>query len=65
MTQLDFSLFKNFPFNETKRLQFRVEFFNIMNHPKFALPAVTIDNSASVGKITSTTTTSQQIQLGM
>jgi len=64
VTQLDFSMFKNFLFSETKRLQFRAEIFNIMNHPNFALPDVTI-NGASVGKITSTNTTSRQIQLGM
>jgi hypothetical protein len=34
----DFSLAKNFHFGETKRLQARVEFFNIFNHPNFANP---------------------------
>jgi hypothetical protein len=34
----DFSLAKNFHFGETMRLQFRVEFFNILNHPNFANP---------------------------
>lgn len=34
----DFSLAKNFHFGETKRLQFRAEFFNILNHPNFANP---------------------------
>jgi len=35
---LDFSLAKNFLFGEVKRLQFRAEFFNILNHPNFANP---------------------------
>ena len=35
---LDFSIAKNFHFGETKRLQFRAEFFNILNHPNFANP---------------------------
>lgn len=35
---LDFSLGKNFLFGEVKRLQFRAEFFNILNHPNFANP---------------------------
>src|SRR3984957_6334716 len=34
----DFSVAKNFHFGETKRLQFRAEFFNIFNHPNFANP---------------------------
>ncbi|MGO9125404.1 MAG: carboxypeptidase regulatory-like domain-containing protein [Terriglobales bacterium] len=34
----DFSLAKNFHFGETMRLQFRAEFFNILNHPNFANP---------------------------
>jgi hypothetical protein len=34
----DFSLAKNFHFRETMRLQGRVEFFNILNHPNFANP---------------------------
>jgi len=34
----DFSIAKNFHIRETMRLQFRVEFFNILNHPNFANP---------------------------
>jgi len=34
----DFSIAKNFHFGETMRLQFRAEFFNILNHPNFANP---------------------------
>jgi hypothetical protein len=34
----DFSVAKNFHFGEAMRLQFRVEFFNILNHPNFANP---------------------------
>jgi hypothetical protein len=35
---LDFSLAKNFHVTERFRLQFRAEFFNILNHPNFANP---------------------------
>ncbi len=34
----DFSIFKDIPFNERFRLQFRTEFFNIANHPNFNAP---------------------------
>lgn len=38
ISRLDFSLFKNFQLNERFRLQFRSEFFNILNHPTFNAP---------------------------
>src|SRR6267378_2463787 len=36
---LDFSVLKNTKIHESVNLQFRAEFFNIANHPSFALPA--------------------------
>jgi hypothetical protein len=36
--RLDFSVFKDIPFNERIRLQFRTEIFNIFNHPNFNAP---------------------------
>lgn len=37
-TNLDFSLFKNFPIHERLKFQFRFESFAILNHPEFANP---------------------------
>jgi len=38
ISRLDFSLFKNFQLSDRFRLQFRSEFFNILNHPTFNAP---------------------------
>jgi hypothetical protein len=72
---LDLAAYKNIriaAISEGFRVQLRAEFFNILNHTNFAPPL--INNSvfnqsggliASVGRITSTQTTSRQIQLGV
>ena len=39
---VDFSTFKNYRLTEQARVQFRAEFFNILNHPNFAAPNVTL-----------------------
>ncbi len=49
----DFSILKTTRLREGMNLQFRAEFFNIFNHPNFALPNVTV-NSAAFGTIAST-----------
>jgi hypothetical protein len=76
-SNLDFSVFKN---NYIKRMsenfniQFRAEFFNILNHANFAVP-ITPDNTdifdstgaptGVAGLLTSTTTTSREIQFAL
>src|SRR5580700_10518528 len=44
--EVDFSLFKNFPVNERARLQFRAEFFNLLNHAKLGLPENDLESPA-------------------
>jgi hypothetical protein len=63
-TNLDFSVFKEFPIKERYRLQFRSEFFNIFNHPQFDLPNATIGNPAA-GVISSTVGTPRDIQFSL
>ena len=68
----DFSLSKNTKIREDIGLQFRAEFFNIFNHPNFALPANNVFAASgaftgNVGLITATNTgsTPRQIQVGL
>jgi hypothetical protein len=65
----DFSVLKDIPLHERLRLQFRAEFFNILNHTNFNTPnAITFTPtgvSPTAGVITSTATTSRQIQFAL
>lgn len=66
---VDISVFKNTPINERTNLQFRAECFNIENRANFGTPnAIVFSNGAvspSAGLITSTVTSSRQIQFGL
>jgi hypothetical protein len=75
---VDFSVFKNIQVIERLKLQFRAEFFNILNHPNLAAPNFLNDANNSVafdvsnkpvpfsaGVLASTSTSSRQIQFGL
>jgi hypothetical protein len=67
---VDSTLVKSTAVNERLKVDFRAEFFNLLNHANFALPSSVIFQSngsylGSAGHISSTLTTSRQIQLGM
>ena len=70
----DIALIKNIPLRESLSLQFRTEAYNIFNHPNFGLPNTDLfvpDGtgggavSPTAGRITSTTTSSRQIQFAL
>ena len=69
--ELDLSLIKNTPLTERCKMQFRAEFFNLLNHTNFGTPNTIVFASASptpsptAGLITATSTTSRQIQFGL
>ncbi len=61
---VDFSAFKNFSIKERATVQFRSEFFNLLNTPAFSNPNATITNS-NFGTITSTKSDNRQIQFAL
>jgi hypothetical protein len=83
-SNLDFSIFKNIPIkkiSESLNVQFRAEFFNILNHPNFAVP-VTPDHTdifdsngvnlsplppfnGTAGVLTATSTPGREIQFAL
>ena len=89
IVDLDYSVIKETPIKERARLQFRAEFFNLLNHANFGLPggpqsgafvqtpvgllpgscptAATLGGcpNPTFGKITTTTTSSRQIQFAL
>jgi len=71
---VDFSLTKRTAIREGAEVQFRAEMFNLFNHANFGAPsnllfqrnaAGVITRRAGLGRITSTLTTSRQIQFGL
>jgi hypothetical protein len=74
---VDASLFKNFSLTERSKLQFRVEAFNLLNTPEFALPWTAVDQTGSPagpgtplvpslsGSITSTVHASRELQFAL
>jgi outer membrane receptor protein involved in Fe transport len=67
----DLSLIKTLGFGPRQSVQIRLEAFNVLNRPNFAVPSgrVAFTNAAgdvapNWGRITSTVTTSRQVQIG-
>jgi hypothetical protein len=71
LVSTDVSLAKKFALTERLDLKFRAEFFNVLNHTNLNTPnpvvyaAATGGPSPTAGVITSTATTSRQIQFGL
>jgi hypothetical protein len=70
LANFDLSVTKRFQVDEHRNVQFRAEFFNVLNHPNFSNFVRTVftgtgARNGSAGRITSTSTTSRQIQFGL
>jgi hypothetical protein len=65
----DFSVLKDTRIRERLNLQFRAEIFNLLNRANFNLPNAVVFTpsglSPTAGQITSTSTTSRQVQFGL
>jgi hypothetical protein len=66
---LDFSAFKDMHLSERLKLQFRAELFNLLNRANFNQPNAVVFTPSGVsptaGLITSTATSSRQVQFGL
>jgi hypothetical protein len=69
LADVDASLFKDTVVREGVKVQFRAEFFNLLNHTNFGPPNTTVFSnglpSGSAGLITTTATPPRQIQFGL
>jgi len=69
LATLDASLMKDTRIRERLNLQFRAEFFNVLNRANFNTPNAVVFTPSGVsptaGVITSTSTTSRQVQFGL
>ncbi|MCI0423920.1 MAG: TonB-dependent receptor [Acidobacteria bacterium] len=64
MENLDLSIFRQFPILESRRLEFRAEMFNALNHPVFGTPNGNV-NSANFGRVFGIANQPRQIQLAL
>jgi hypothetical protein len=62
---LDMSALKDTKLKENVSLQFRAEFFNILNHPSWGNPTSAAITAPTGGQILSTFSTARQIQLAL
>ena len=69
LADVDLSVFKNTSITERVALQFRTEFFNLLNRTNLGTPNATVFSngaiSSSAGVITTLATTPRQIQFGL
>lgn len=72
LVSVDLALVKAFELGGSRSVQVRAEVFNLPNRPNFSVPSgqIAFTNAASVvaanwGRITSTSTTARQVQLGL
>jgi Carboxypeptidase regulatory-like domain/TonB dependent receptor len=62
--EVDAGAFKQFPITETRKLEFRTEVFNLLNHPSFGAPDTSV-GSPTFGQVLKTIGLPRVIQFGL
>ena len=61
---VDLAILRSFPIGESRSLQFRVDAFNVLNHPTFSNPDSTLGDS-SFGVVSGTRSVERQLQFAL
>jgi hypothetical protein len=62
---MNLSVFRSIPFPAERRLELRIETFNLFNWTNYGLPAANVSNLNTFGTITSTRGDNREIQLAV
>jgi hypothetical protein len=62
---MNLSLFRRFPLKGDRRLEFRVEGFNVFNWVNFGFPGLSVSNPATFGRISSSLGDPRELQLAL
>jgi len=62
---LNLSLFRGFPLPKDRRIEFRIEAYNVFNWVNYAIPAGNVANAATFGRITSSLGDPRQMQFAV
>ncbi len=62
---LNMSLFRSFPLPNDRRIEFRVETFNLLNWTNYALPGSSVANPGTFGKITGSLGDPREMQFAL
>jgi hypothetical protein len=67
INKFDFALFKRTGITETAGIEFRFEFFNLLNHPQFGFPGTNFVSGSSngFGQVTSQLNNPRLIQFAL
>jgi hypothetical protein len=62
---LNMSLFRSFPLPKDRRLEFRVEAFNLINWTNYGIPGQSVSNRGTFGRITSSLGDPREVQFAI